>query len=79
VPERGGREGAGWTTGWKMADVMFWGGRGRGGNGANGVGFGGVVIVKETREAEDKRIASELPGSNLEMSSKKQITRPIHV
>ena len=52
-PERGGREGACWTTGWKIAEVMFCGGWGRGGSGARGVGFGGVVMmVQEARRAE---------------------------
>jgi hypothetical protein len=45
-PERGGREDAGWTTGWKIAEVMFWGWDGACacGWGARGCGLGGVVI-----------------------------------
>ena len=44
-PDGGGRDGLGWTTGWKIAEVMFIGGWGGGGRGARGVGFGGVVMV----------------------------------
>jgi len=45
-PESGGLEGGGWTTGWNIAEVIFWnGGCGGGGKGAKGVGFDGVVMV----------------------------------
>ena len=43
---RGGREGAGWTTGWKIAEVMFCGGLGGGGSGAICADFDGDDMAR---------------------------------